>query len=757
MRWIISGLSLPQLERASRPAGYVLWAMVAGLMLFWKSAPWPDTPDGLFHLHRVRALAEALRMGVLYPRWFPDFAFGYGYPVLNFYAPAFYYGPALFHLIGLDVIMATRLSLAIWYALSGLAVIALLRCWTRPTVALVGAWLYLVFPYRLYDLFIRGALPEFAAFLWPPLIILLYVRLAPATAFEGCRLAILRTPTFLWLSLAWAGLFVTHNLTALMAVFLAVLAIPWLAFIQVLAPARPGLRVTLADYGKWIGFPLVAGIAIAMVQIVPSIWEARWIKLGITASDFGFRRHLAGWADLLTMAPVFPYPDAAKPTVPLPGYVIIILGIALVVWLFWRAMPGRKYLTLALVISGTTLFLTTKASSPVWHGLLPLMGRLQFPWRWQAPFSLAFVCVVAPLLEAAWATACRRNPAYNWWLTIASALLVSYTSAYAILGLTPRPASYTAFDLTVEQMWRFDADHGQVGATWSAEFLPRWVSEQRWALGRAPSIAETSGVAGPITFTALPLAQGYLHDTWLIVAPQPVTLRLHRFYYPAWQITADGRRVFAYPDGPMGLLTFDLEAGTHRVEIQFAITLAVRIGWLCSGVTLLSLALSALRSYGRLGLLIGLVTIALLTAMIWNPLEKKIYPQPIGADYGPVRLEAIAIGETSPGELLPVRLYWSIQERTGSLTAFVHVAGQDGQLITQRDEPLSGSYTPAERWHPGMVLDYTHQVPLPADMRSGNYTIYVGLYPSGQPEAPLRPLNRSETRLAVSVMTIPLR
>jgi hypothetical protein len=739
--------------------------MAAGLVLFWKSAPWPDTPDGLFHLHRVRALAEALRMGILYPRWFPDFAFGYGYPVLNFYAPAFYYGPALFHLMGLDVIMATRLSLAIWYALSGLAVIALLRCWTRPTVALVGAWLYLVFPYRLYDLFIRGALPEFAAFLWPPLLILLYVRLAPAAAVEGRRLAILRTPTFLWLSLAWAGLFFTHNLTALMAVFLAVLAIPLLACIQALAPARPGLRAVLADYGKWIGFPLAAGVAIAMAQIMPSIWEARWIKLGIIASDLGFRRHLADWADLLTMAPVFPYPDAAEPTVPLPGYVIIILGIALVMWLFWRAlgntyystgraMPGRKYLTLALVISGTTLFLTTKASSPVWHGLLPLMGRLQFPWRWQAPFSLAFVCVVATLLEAAWAAACRRNPAYSRWLTIASALLVSYTSVYAVLGLAPRPASYTAPDLTVEQMWRFDADHGQVGATWSAEFLPRWVSEQRWALGRAPSTAEPPSAVAPVTFTALPLAQGYLHDTWLIVAPQPVTLRFHRFYYPAWQITVDGRRVFAYPDGPMGLLTFDLGAGTHQVKIQFAITLAVQIGWLCSGVTLLSLSLFALRSHGRLIPIIGLVMMALLTAMIWNPLEKKIYPQPIGADYGPVRLEAIAIGEASPGEMLPVRLYWSVQEHTGSLTAFVHIVGQDGRLITQRDEPLAGPYTPAERWHPGMVLDYIHQVPLPAEMSSGNYTIDVGLYPSGQPEAPLRPLNRPETRLAVGVVTI---
>lgn len=734
--------------------GYVLWAAAAGLALFWKSAPWPHTPDGLFHLHRARALAEALRMGVLYPRWFPDFAFGYGYPVLNFYAPGFYYGPALLHLVGVDVITATRLSLAIWYGLSGLAAIALLRCWTRPTVALVGAWLYLVFPYRLYDLFVRGALPEFAAFLWLPLIAYLNHRLAQATAAGRSWLEMMRTPAFFLLSLAWAGLFYTHNLTALMAVFTAVLMIPLLVITRASTPPHPALWPVLVDNSKLIGLPLLAGILAGMMQIAPSIWEAPWVKLGFAASGFGFRRHLASWADLTTMAPVFPYPEAAEPTVPLPGYVLISLGIALLAWLFWRTMPRRGYLTVALAMSGITLLFTTEASLPVWHGLLPVMGRLQFPWRWQALLSLAFTCTVATLLEAVWAALCRRTTANGRWLTVVSALLATYTGAYAILGLAPDPASYTAQDLTVEHMWQFDAEHGQVGATWTAEFLPRWVSEQRWALGRAPSSVEVPMDAKPVAFTAIPLAQGYLRETWLVIASQPFTLRFHRFYYPAWQVAVDGHRVPAYPDGVMGLLAFDLEAGAHQLEIRFTVTPAVQLGWLCSGVTLLGLSLLALRLYGRLGLAIGLTAGTLLTIMTWNPLEKAIHPHPVGADYGPIRLEAIAIGKARPGERLPVHLYWSVQRLTEPLTAFVHMVGSDGRIATQRDEPLAGLYTPSERWRPGMVLNYTHWVPLPADIAAGDYTVYVGLYPPGQPEAPLRPLNRLDTRLVVGVVRI---
>ncbi len=750
----MADLPLRRFERGLRPTGYALWAVAAGLALFWGSARWPDTPDGLFHLHRIRALAEALQMGVPYPRWFPDFAFGYGYPVLNFYAPGFYYGPALLHLAGLDLITATRLSLAIWYGLSGLAAIALLRSWTRPAIALLGAWLYLVFPYRLYDLFVRGALPEFAAFLWPPLIACLNYRLAQTAAAEKRWTAMLRAPAFPLLSLAWAGLFLTHNLTALMAALTACLAIPLLAIVRASAPSLPSLRLALTDSSKLVGLPLLAGIAVSMAQLAPSVWEARWVKLGVAASDFGFRRHLAGWGDLATMAPVFPYPDAAEPTVPLPGYALAILGIALLVWLLWRTMPRRGALTLALAMSGITLFLTTEASSPIWHGLLPVMGRLQFPWRWQVLFSLAFIGTVATLLEAIGAALDRRNGGGSRWLIAVGALLAVYASAYAALGLAPRPAPYTAQDLTVDQMWRFDADHGQVGATWTAEFLPRWVKEQRWALGRAPSTAETPMDADPVAFTAIPLVQGYLSEAWLITTSRPLTLRFHRFYYPAWQVVVDGHRVPSYPDGDMGLLAFDLGAGAHRVEVRFPATPAVQLGWLCSGMALLSLSLLARHPHGRFCPAMGLIAMALLTVMTWSPLERAIRPQLIGADYGPVRLEAVAIGEARPGGMLPVRLYWSVQRLAGPLTAFVHVVGPDGQIATQRDEPLAGVYTPSERWRPGMVLGHTHWVPLPAEMSAGDYAVYVGLYPPGRPEAPLRPWDRPDARLMVGVVRI---
>ena len=167
---------LPALARDS------LLFLIPAIALYWMTAAWPETPDGWLHLQRVRALAEALRMGVVFPRWFPDFSFGYGYPVLNFYAPAFYYLPASLNLLGIDVLQAVRISLAVVFGLSSVGMFRLLRSWTTFWPALAGTVLYLAFPYRLYDLFVRGALPEFAAFLWLPLIVLFSIRLHAGSA-----------------------------------------------------------------------------------------------------------------------------------------------------------------------------------------------------------------------------------------------------------------------------------------------------------------------------------------------------------------------------------------------------------------------------------------------------------------------------------------------------------------------------------------------------------------------------------------------
>jgi len=64
---------------------------------------WNDVADAPNHLVRIFAVDAALGRGQGYPRWLGDLYLGYGYPLLNYYAPGLYYLGAALHRLGLSV------------------------------------------------------------------------------------------------------------------------------------------------------------------------------------------------------------------------------------------------------------------------------------------------------------------------------------------------------------------------------------------------------------------------------------------------------------------------------------------------------------------------------------------------------------------------------------------------------------------------------------------------------------------------------
>ena len=157
----------------------LLLATFSGLILFGLTADWPSyTHDAVYHFQRTEALAGALRAGVIFPRWFPNLMFGYGIPVLNYYSPGFYYPAALLHLAGLDLVSSMRFTLSLGFAISAWWMFRLSRLHVSLWPAMVSVICFQFFPYRIYDLFIRGAFPEFSAFVWLPLIALYTIQAA---------------------------------------------------------------------------------------------------------------------------------------------------------------------------------------------------------------------------------------------------------------------------------------------------------------------------------------------------------------------------------------------------------------------------------------------------------------------------------------------------------------------------------------------------------------------------------------------------
>ena len=68
----------------------LLLALVAA-MPFLTRPGLPRGTDAELHVFRAAELGYSLRAGDIYPRWAPDFYYGHGYPIFNYYAPLTYY------------------------------------------------------------------------------------------------------------------------------------------------------------------------------------------------------------------------------------------------------------------------------------------------------------------------------------------------------------------------------------------------------------------------------------------------------------------------------------------------------------------------------------------------------------------------------------------------------------------------------------------------------------------------------------------
>ena len=104
---------------------------------------------------------RVFRDGVLYPRWFPDMTYGYGYPLFNIYGPlAFYIGEA-FHLIGFDFVTTVKLVFALAWVTSGLAMYGFVkRVFEHRGMAFIAGLLFVFMPYHMIDVYVRAAFAE---------------------------------------------------------------------------------------------------------------------------------------------------------------------------------------------------------------------------------------------------------------------------------------------------------------------------------------------------------------------------------------------------------------------------------------------------------------------------------------------------------------------------------------------------------------------------------------------------------------------
>jgi hypothetical protein len=526
-------------------------------------------------------------------------------------------------------------------------------------------------------------------------------------------------------------------------------------------PALPEMPETyLAALGLWtgrwqrLGWVAVSLLLAALLSAplwLPFLAESGGVGIALGPSD-GYRRHLAPIEMAFQWTPLYRYRGqpgtAADHPLPWTSVALVLTVAALAGWriLKKRLVHAGWLVAYFLALTIGSAFMITAPALPIWLPFEDALAQLQYPWRFLTLTAVGVMGLAGSLPALADTEEADRRSWLRWLLLmgVAAALIVQ-----PLANLPAAPLALTAAEAWApDRMWREDAEVGQVGATWTAEFLPLTVKEQRWALGR-PKEGAADGSALQPQPKAQIVKRAYGALELQVESAAPLALRLHQFHLPAWRALLDGQPAPTYPSGDLGLVTMDAPSGSTRAAFRFG----PAPDWIAGGLlaTAGAVGWSALAWRGRRGrygraLTAGAVALpvaALLLALNGAGVGQRTWTPrlPVG---GPATVGDVALligfdSVPARGErALDVTLYWFALRETGAnYKTFVHVLDGNGQVVVQHDGDPGGGFTPTTRWMPYEVVPDRHRLTLPEGSPGGTVGLRAGMYALEESGAPV--------------------
>ncbi len=712
--------------------------------------------DSPFLLWRTHQMATNLRAGVFPARWMPDAAYGLGYPFFNYYAALPYYLAGGLALIGVDILTAIQAIQTLGFLLAALAMYGwILRLSGNQGIAWLAAIGYTVAPFHLVNVYVRGdSLSEFYAFAFYPLIL----ERIDALGQKSTRRPSLLTGTVISLGLAYAGLLLTHNISAfIFSPFAGLYGLVWLW-----RKWRAGDRRWLLMAGQ-----LATGVGIALLLTtwfwLPALVELPYVQLGPSTQDyFHYSRHFRT-LNLVQNRFLFDYSIAGghKARSPfamgLPQAVLAALGsLSLLRRGIRRQIDGRWVVILAGLVISTLMI--TPLSRPIWDHL-PMLPVVQFPWRFlsvQALFAAATTAAIFLPVPG------RRTPS-TVHTTVAMGIVALVSLVSTLLSLHPDRLAIGPADVTVERLQLYELFTGNIGTTIRYEWLPRTTNPRPYTsewltLGEGeitpppiPTIPVVDAAANAPPVSAHLLERGPTHQTWRVTG-NGNALAFPLLYWPGWSAKVDGTPTDVWPIEDAGYLALTVPSGEHTITLRLSATPLRQAAQGVSLVAVILLTAICIRVYIRMGfprcvrppihagrglLIAGLpVLIFLLIPHRDFPAQDALtmdfiqmpylHHNPDGVNFeGQVRLERYTLSEDhlTPGVPLTVTLDWS--DVAGPYTVTLELVSPAAVRPEFDVAPLAEATTPLTP--PGQE-GQSLVLQLPDDLPRGIYLLRLRLY-----------------------------
>ncbi len=177
--------------------------------------------DIYFHLMRIEGLAQGLGAGEFPVRIQPTWYDGYGYAVSVFYSDLFLYPAALLRLLGISLQDAYKVYVVLCnVATTLISGYSFGKIFRKREIGVFGSCLYTLAPYRLVNLYTRGALGEYTGMIFWPLLIYACVLL-----LNEDRNKVQLQKGAVLMGISMAGMLQSHMLTAEIACMVLLLLV----------------------------------------------------------------------------------------------------------------------------------------------------------------------------------------------------------------------------------------------------------------------------------------------------------------------------------------------------------------------------------------------------------------------------------------------------------------------------------------------------------------------------------------------------
>jgi len=510
--------------------GIIVFSVIISVPLIipYLHAGYFPTHDGEWAVVRLADMFREIRDFQFPPRFSGNLNHGYGYPLFNFAYPFPYYLGLIIHLLGFSFVNSIKVVFVISIPISAFFMFLASRSiWKNDYAGIISSVLYLYFPYRLVDLFVRGSIGESIAFAIFPMILFCLSKLINKPKSTGYILSG---------GILFACLILTHNIMAVL--FSLTLLIFFIG----------NFLVKKSEIIKPFIFVTILGFMLSAFFWIPALFEKSNVLLSrIPISDRNL--YFVSIEQLL-----FSKWGYGVPTDKVNGFTyqigwpflgVLFVSLFTIIYGFYKKIKDNKDLILA-----TTLFVGILAysvllfaiSKPIWR--LPILSEINYPWIVLSQLALLI------------------------------SLLAGYLSRYKITKYLSIGIAMLALILYLPfakpEMY---VDRGEgfyftntATTTSSNELMPLWVkthpvsiSENKVELIKGEgSVENLISKSNKISFNAK--------------LDQDSIIRINTIYYPGWNISVNGINQTISYDNEFGVMDISVPKGQSVINGKFSET-----------------------------------------------------------------------------------------------------------------------------------------------------------------------------------------